>query len=204
SRAHRRGSRTAGPHRTAVAPGLRARIKAGRRQLLGSPSPWNTASTPGSTPACGRGPGIVRNSRGQHLRPRPARLTPCPGYAFIGHAMSMPTIPSTSFATEQLPGDEQFDAWRQAISVVFDVAPLHEAKKGFRAKVRAFHLGELLLVNTRFDSQRFVRSQRQARSDWMDHFLVQYYRRGGYAGTVDDRGIRTPPGSVSVLDLARG
>src|SRR5690606_23752208 len=42
------------------------------------------------------------------------------------------------------------------------------------------------------------------RSDWMDHFLVQYYRHGGYAGTVDDRGIRTPPGSVSVLDLAHG
>ncbi|MDG6349110.1 helix-turn-helix domain-containing protein [Luteimonas sp. 8-5] len=118
--------------------------------------------------------------------------------------MSTPIIPSTSFATELLPGDEQFDAWRQAISVVFDVAPLHEARKGFRAKVRAFHLGELLLVNTRFDSQRFVRSQRQARSDWMDHFLVQYYRRGGNAGTVDDREIRTPPGSVSVLDLAHG
>src|SRR5690606_29500495 len=118
--------------------------------------------------------------------------------------MSMPTSPSTSCETGQWPGDEQFDAWRQAISVVFDVAPLRDARNGFRAKVRAFHLGELLLVNTRFDSQRFVRSQRQARSDWMDHYLVQYYRRGGYAGRVDDRGIRTPPGSVSVLDLTHG
>lgn len=112
-------------------------------------------------------------------------------------------VPSSEFATAPLPGAEQFDAWREAISVIFDVEPLKPARAGFDARVKAYHLGELLLVNTRFDRQRFVRTERQARSDWMDHYLVQFYRDGGYVGEVGNAGIHIPPGSVSVLDLAR-
>ena len=112
-------------------------------------------------------------------------------------------VPSSEFATTALPGAEQFDAWREAISVIFDVEPLKPARAGFEARVKAYHLGELLLVNTRFDRQRFVRTERQARNDWMDHSLVQFYRDGGYVGEVGSEGIHIPPGSVSVLDLAR-
>mgnify|MGYP006193241197 CR=1 FL=1 len=88
---------------------------------------------------------------------------------------------------------------------VFDVAPAEgrDAGNGFAASARAFHLGELLLVDTRFDGQQFLRTPRQVRTDWLDHFLVQYYREGGYVGEVGGEGMAIQPGSVSVLDLAQ-
>lgn len=114
------------------------------------------------------------------------------------------TIPSTRFETGRLPQGDQFDAWREAISVVFDVAPLAPATThGFAATANAFHLGELVLVNTRFDGQQFLRTPRQVRTDWLDHFLVQYYRHGGYVGEIGTDGVEIAPGSVSVLDLGQ-
>lgn len=114
------------------------------------------------------------------------------------------TVPSTRFRTGGLPGRDRFDAWRQVISVVFNVEPLDDtAGRGFAACADAFHLGELVLVNTRFDGQRFVRTSRQLRTDWLDHFLVQFYRHGGYVGEADGEGLEIAPGSVSVLDLAQ-
>lgn len=114
------------------------------------------------------------------------------------------SVPSTRFLTGELPGRDQFDAWRQVISVVFNVEPLDDsAAGGFDARADAFHLGELVLVNTRFDGQRFVRTPRQLRTDWLDHFLVQFYRHGGYVGEADGEGLEIAPGSVSVLDLAQ-
>lgn len=113
-------------------------------------------------------------------------------------------IPATHFETAAVAPGDQFDAWREVISVVFDVAPTAEGTgEGFSASARAFHLGELLLVDTRFDRQQFLRTPRQVRSDWLDHYLVQYYREGGYVGEVGGEGLEIRPGSVSVLDLAQ-
>ena len=114
------------------------------------------------------------------------------------------TVPSTQFLTGDLPGRDQFDAWREVISVVFNVEPLDDAAgQRFAARANAFHLGELVLVNTQFDGQRFVRTPRQVRTDWLDHFLVQFYRHGGYVGEAGGDGIDIRPDSVSVLDLAQ-
>lgn len=118
--------------------------------------------------------------------------------------MARDVVPSTQFLTHDLPGRDQFDAWREVISVVFNVEPLDgAATEGFGARANAFHLGELVLVNTRFEGQRFVRTARQLRTDWLDHYLVQFYRHGGYVGEAGGDGIEIPPESVSVLDLAQ-
>ncbi|HEX6928273.1 MAG TPA: helix-turn-helix domain-containing protein [Gammaproteobacteria bacterium] len=116
---------------------------------------------------------------------------------------SLPTVPSARFATEIFAAEEQFEAWRERISVIFNVAPLEKsAAGGFMAEADAFHLGELVMVKTRFAGQRFVRTAQQIRSDWLDHYLVQYYRDGGYIGEADGDCVEIRPGSVSVLDLA--
>lgn len=119
--------------------------------------------------------------------------------------MSLETVPSTSFLTEAFQANDQFDAWREVISVVFNVAPLEPeaAGHGFFALARAFHLGDLVLVNTRFDAQRFLRTPRDIRTDWLDHYLVQFYREGGYVGLAGGEQLEIAPGSVSVLDLAQ-
>jgi len=118
--------------------------------------------------------------------------------------MANATVPTTEFSTGDLRGQDQFAAWREVISVVFNVEPVDAtANQSFAASARAFHLGELVLVNTRFDGQRFVRTPAQLRADWLDHYLVQYYRDGGYIGEAGGEAVRIPSGSVSVLDLAQ-
>ncbi|MBN1240011.1 MAG: helix-turn-helix domain-containing protein [Gammaproteobacteria bacterium] len=117
--------------------------------------------------------------------------------------MSLQAIPSASFRSREFSVRDQFDAWRERISVVFDVAPVADRTAGFAAEAEAWHLGEVVVVRTRFDGQRFVRTPRQLRSDLIDHYLVQLYCDGGYVGDVDDRGIEIRSGSVSVLDMSR-
>ncbi|HEX6993344.1 MAG TPA: helix-turn-helix domain-containing protein [Gammaproteobacteria bacterium] len=117
--------------------------------------------------------------------------------------MAAATIPMTTFRSTDHPGREQFEAWRERISVVFDVAPLRRSVRAFTAEAHAFHLGEIVVVRTRFDGQRFIRTPKQLRSDLLDHYLVQLYRQGGYAGEADGRQIEIRAGSVSVLDMAQ-
>jgi len=61
-------------------------------------------------------------------------------------------LPSTTFSTSQLSGEDRFEAWRASISVLFDVAPLAQGTpiEGFQAQVEAVHLGQLLLGDLRF------------------------------------------------------
>ncbi|HEX6997209.1 MAG TPA: helix-turn-helix domain-containing protein [Gammaproteobacteria bacterium] len=117
--------------------------------------------------------------------------------------MAVATIPTTTFRSVDHPSAEQFEAWRERISVVFDVAPLRRNAGPFAAEAHAFHLGEIVLVRTRFDGQRFSRTLKQLRSDLLDHYLVQLYRKGGYTGEADGRRVEIRPGAVSVLDMAQ-
>lgn len=114
-------------------------------------------------------------------------------------------LPSTFFSTEPVPGEDRFEAWRSGISVVFDVAPLlHEAANDFHASVRATHLGNLLLGDLHFGAQQFSRSMPRVARDGLDHYLVQWYRSGGFVGQIDGgEDITVRPGDITVLDLER-
>ncbi len=89
------------------------------------------------------------------------------------------------------------------MSVIFNVEPVDALHEGFVAEAQAFHLGDLILARTRFEAQRFVRTEQQVRSDRLDHYLVQFYNEGGYVGVLDGEPIEIKAGSVSVLDLTR-
>src|SRR5580698_8285749 len=98
-------------------------------------------------------------------------------------------LPFSQFSTGNLSSREQFDAWHDSISVIFDVAPLaqHRVDTGFQASVRAYHLGGLLISQVDFDGQRFFRDKRRAIADGLDHYLVQLYATGGLIGACGDR-----------------
>jgi AraC-like DNA-binding protein len=113
-------------------------------------------------------------------------------------------VPATEFDTAHFAEPDQFDAWRERISVIFNVDPLDTpTAQGFPALTQGFHLGDLILTRSRFEAQRFVRTALRARSDMLDHYLVQLYTEGGYRGQVDERSIEIRPGTVSILDLVR-
>ena len=118
-------------------------------------------------------------------------------------------LPSTTFTTSQPTGEDRFEAWRSGISVLFDVAPLAQGAPldGFQAQVHGIHLGQLLLGDLRFGAQRFARGHARAAHDGLDHYLVQWYRHGGFIGQHGDNSgcsdLRVRGGDVVVFDMAR-
>ncbi len=102
------------------------------------------------------------------------------------------------------PGD-QFDAWHESISVIFETSPLPEvrADTGFAASVDAYHLGGLMVTRVDFDGQRFQRDRRKITLDGLDHYLVQLYATGGLTGSAGERERVLDGGDVQILDLAR-
>jgi AraC-like DNA-binding protein len=114
-------------------------------------------------------------------------------------------LPFSLFTTKDVRPGEQFDAWHESISVIFDVAPLPEQKStaGFAASVRGWHLGGLLVSAVDFEGQRFVRDRRKTVADGLDHYLVQLYATGGLVGEAGDRGRELRAGDVQILDLGQ-
>ena len=115
-------------------------------------------------------------------------------------------LPSTIFATSQASQEERFEAWRSSISVLFDVAPVAQdtTEESFHASLHAVHLGQLLLGDLHFGAQRFSRGQARAAHDGLDHYLVQWYRSGGFMGRHgDDSELQVRAGDVVVFDMAR-
>lgn len=114
-------------------------------------------------------------------------------------------LPSTTFKTDQPSAEARFEAWRSSISVVFDVAPVDRAPPdNFEASVTARHLGALLVGDLHFGRQQFARSAARVAHDGVDHYLVQWYRSGGFVGQRDggvDLAVRV--GDITVFDLSR-
>ncbi|HYD04255.1 MAG TPA: hypothetical protein VEC60_00935, partial [Reyranella sp.] len=114
-------------------------------------------------------------------------------------------LPFSHFTTAPMRPRDQFDAWHESISVIFQTSPLPDQRPeaGFNASLRGYHLGNLLLSQVDFDGQRFERDRRKLTLDGMDHYLVQLYATGGLLGVADDRERVLRGGDVQILDLAR-
>jgi len=115
-----------------------------------------------------------------------------------------PKLPITRFCTAQLPSPDRWDAWRDSISVLFDVSPTAAATGSDEEhSVVGAHLGAVLFGETRFAGQTFVRSRRKVLGNAVDHYLVQFYAAGGYAGQIGDKDVVLRAGDIGILDLAQ-
>ncbi|WP_280192351.1 helix-turn-helix domain-containing protein [Delftia sp. PS-11] len=115
-------------------------------------------------------------------------------------------LPSTTFTTSQVAGADRFDAWRSSVSVLFDATPVapDAPLQDFQATVHAVHLGQLLLGDLHFGAQRFSRDDTRVAHDGLEHYLVQWYRSGGFTGRHgDDNELNVQAGDVVVFDMAR-
>ena len=113
------------------------------------------------------------------------------------------TVPHMRFDTAALPAAQQFDAWRDAVGVTHEVlAPPRGARAGFLASAAIWQFGPLLLTDGATEAQRFVRTERRARRDGIDHYSLLLMRRGQWQGELGGRHVIGGPGSLCLRDMA--
>lgn len=92
----------------------------------------------------------------------------------------------------------RFEAWRENVGVLFDVAPSDRSSaKDQRAVITAAELSGNALGLTRAPAQVFSRSQRRIAADQLGLILIQYFHSGG--GLVNDQ-ARLAPGDMLIID----
>jgi hypothetical protein len=71
----------------------------------------------------------------------------------------------STFSTASLPPAGQFAAWRANISAMFDASPRESTEpSAFPAEARTYHLGTLMIGQTRFPAQRYTRDRHNTKS----------------------------------------
>ncbi len=113
-------------------------------------------------------------------------------------------VPFTHFSTRDLPARDRFDAWRDKISVIFDVARIgRPGATSFEARVDAYQVGNLLITKSAQGEQAYSLTPKWTRGAGIDLFQIGLYRSGGYRGEANGQSIEGKPGDIQVLDLAR-
>ncbi|SMH28703.1 transcriptional regulator, AraC family [Azospirillum lipoferum] len=115
-----------------------------------------------------------------------------------------PQLPVLAFDRADLSGGACFERWRDILSIVFDVELAHrDDANGFTGSMRTYHLGGLLLSDTAGSGVRFHRGGATIARGAIEHYLVQVYLEGGYAGTVGGQEVTMRTGDVCVLDMTQ-
>lgn len=110
-------------------------------------------------------------------------------------------VPRSLFSVADLRESERFEAWKDSIASIFDVEAEKEIAERFHATLEATLIGPLLFARTETCRQAWSRSPRRIALDGMDHYLVQYFERGGH---LDIEGAtHGPDGYIVVFDLSR-
>jgi len=117
---------------------------------------------------------------------------------------AMRQVPFDTFSTDGFADSDRFDAWRESISVIFDVFPADQPQRApFNASLSAYLMPDLMVGRVAFDAQRFERTRRRIAADGLDHYLVQLYATGGLVGRAGGRDRMLHAGDIQILDLAQ-
>ncbi|UCA46044.1 AraC family transcriptional regulator [Pseudochrobactrum sp. XF203] len=114
-----------------------------------------------------------------------------------------PPLPSLHFSTQDLPPEEQFEAWRAYMRPIIDVRLPDNIlpEDGFFASHTVWHFGKMLFVRQQSDAYSYARTAAQLRYSPIDHWYLGL-RRSGQAWTeVDGKVIKTGSGRVAFRTL---
>lgn len=112
-------------------------------------------------------------------------------------------LPMLAFDRGALSGAACYERWREILSSVFDVTLPQQETGEFSGSMKTYHLGSLLVSDTAGSAVDFHRSSSTIARTSVEHFLVQIYLEGGFAGTADGKEMALRAGDVCVLDLGR-
>lgn len=102
---------------------------------------------------------------------------------------------------QDLDQTTRLEAWRQAVSAVFDLEDVDPAT--FDCGMRSWNLGPMVLGEFWSTGNRFVRSKSKIAGSGPDHYIVQLLVRGKSAVTGGAPEGDWPVGSVRLLDMTR-
>ncbi|MCY6381888.1 helix-turn-helix transcriptional regulator [Hoeflea prorocentri] len=109
-------------------------------------------------------------------------------------------IPAFKFDGASLGSSHCFDAWRETIRCVYDVAPLEEAATEFE-NVDGWLVNSLIFSEVSFSRQSFRHHARHLQD--ANYLSVQIYRSGGARGVLADQSWIMKPGDVHIHDFSR-
>ncbi|WP_117193531.1 helix-turn-helix domain-containing protein [Rhizobium terrae] len=106
------------------------------------------------------------------------------------------------FDTRRMPHAAGYEAWNEAINVLFDARSRRTADEGFFASVDATLMGEVALGRLEATAQDFDRSRYKIARDGMDGYVLQFYLKGQSAAR-DNRLPVAGVGDLYIVDMAQ-
>jgi len=125
-------------------------------------------------------------------------------YKFESIPDSMGQLPHSSFSTEDLPEAERFSAWREDISLIFDIerSPIKD-ESPFHATFDLYQFGQTVIAEADSSTGRYIRSPKKLQQDGLDAFLVQLFVEGGVQFGCGRRTVHAQAGDIVIFDLAQ-
>lgn len=123
----------------------------------------------------------------------------------LGEAAARPSqLPSFGFSADRMDTARNIAIWREAVATLFDVDDLAQGEPGpFRADVRSYAMGPVLIGLSRASGQRFRRTAETVARSGVDHIILQLYLKGGFDGVAGTRPVRVGAGDICLFDLAQ-
>ena len=115
-----------------------------------------------------------------------------------------PLVPNICISSADLGCRAAYETWLESVADVFDAKP--DSRDGigrFPIEMNVFHPGPLVLGQFVSPPQVFERSPRSIANGGLDHFLIQLYESGGFAGAAGGADIRVRAGDICIFDLTR-
>jgi AraC-like DNA-binding protein len=113
-------------------------------------------------------------------------------------------LPINVFDTSSLPPREQFPAWCESISPMFDARPIDEiAPPSFSGEFEAYLAGPLVLGGTTFDRHHYGRDASRIRRDQLNHYHLNLHLSGGYLGRFGDHEVDVGSGDITLMDFGQ-
>ncbi|MFD1197684.1 helix-turn-helix domain-containing protein [Brucella gallinifaecis] len=108
------------------------------------------------------------------------------------------------FSTNMVDAKRKDDLWRETIKPIYEVSENTDEKiKGFHGSVRWRAIGSLLIGNSTFNSQRYVRTKRTIAQSGLDHYIIQIVTAGTMYSTFNDVEVYAQPGDIYITDLSQ-
>lgn len=113
-----------------------------------------------------------------------------------------PKLPVSLFDTRDFSKRDQYESFRESVSVVFDVEGAQETS-GFSARIKTYLMQEMMLIEAFTNAeQSFKRTAQAIARDNLDHYLIQIFQTGYTVETQSKGDIICGPERIIVIDTS--